>query len=223
MSLALREFGLKLNRRLLANEGVLNPRIMRLLTRPDRHVTMGRWSGFDGMPSVFVYPGAPDERVEVGSFTSIAKDVTFMISGHHDYQRVTTWPARKMWGGEDYDSSGEVSGRGTIVIGNDVWIGRGATILSGARIGDGAVIGANAVVSSTIAPYAIAVGNPAREVRKRFDEGTIARLLASAWWDLPDEVLRGAVDLMASRDVDGFLGYVESVRSTQSVTADVCG
>ncbi|MEB0001233.1 acetyltransferase, partial [Cryobacterium sp. RTS3] len=42
-------------------------------------------------------------------------------------------------------------------------------ILGGVTIGEGAVLGAGAVVTHDIEPYGIAVGNPARVIRKRFD------------------------------------------------------
>jgi acetyltransferase-like isoleucine patch superfamily enzyme len=152
----------------------------------------------------------PDADIsKVGAFCSIAKDVQFILGGNHDTRRVTTSPVRKLFGVEDYDTSGEVSGRGDIVIGNDVWIGRGAMILSGANVGDGAVIGAQAVVSGQVAPYAIAVGSPAREVRRRFDPETIDRLLAVGWWDLPDQELLPLVDRLSSRDVSQFLDHLE--------------
>jgi maltose O-acetyltransferase len=56
-----------------------------------------------------------------------------------------------------------------IVIGRNVWIGARVIILSGVQIGDGAVIGAGAVVTKDIPPFAVAVGNPARVLRWRFE------------------------------------------------------
>lgn len=56
----------------------------------------------------------------------------------------------------------------SICIGNNVWIGDGAAILGGADIGDGVIIGANAVVIGKIPSFTIAVGAPARPI-KRFD------------------------------------------------------
>ena len=54
-----------------------------------------------------------------------------------------------------------------IEIGRDCWIGGGAKILDGVHVGDGAVIGAGAVVAHDVEPLAVAVGVPARVVRRR--------------------------------------------------------
>jgi acetyltransferase-like isoleucine patch superfamily enzyme len=54
-----------------------------------------------------------------------------------------------------------------VVIEDDCWIGAKASILDGVTIGRGSVIGAGAVVTRTIPPYSVAVGNPARVIRRR--------------------------------------------------------
>lgn len=72
--------------------------------------------------------------------------------------------------------------KGDMVVGNDVWIGQNAVILPGVHIGDGAIIGANHVVGRDVAPYAIVIGNPARDLRKRFDDELIDLLLQFKWW-----------------------------------------
>ena len=74
-------------------------------------------------------------------------------------------------------------------IGNDVWIGNNVTIRAGLNIGTGAVIGMGSVVTKDVPPYAIVAGNPARIIRYRFDEATIAQLLSSKWWDLDADVI----------------------------------
>ena len=77
-----------------------------------------------------------------------------------------------------------------LIIGNDVFIGHNSIILPTVeRIGDGAFIGAGSVVQTSIPPYGVVIGNPARVVKYRFSEKTIAGLLESRWWD------RSLVDL----------------------------
>jgi acetyltransferase-like isoleucine patch superfamily enzyme len=75
-------------------------------------------------------------------------------------------------------------------IGHDVWIGNAAQIMQGVCVGSGAVIGAGAIVTEDIPPYSIAVGVPARVLRKRFDDETIQYLLNWNWWDLEPEELK---------------------------------
>lgn len=61
---------------------------------------------------------------------------------------------------------------GSIVVEDDVWIGRGTLILGrsmGTVIGHGAVIGANSVVTHSVPPFAVVAGAPARLIRMRND------------------------------------------------------
>ena len=88
-------------------------------------------------------------------------------------------------------------------MGNDVWIGYEAVILAGVTIGDGAVVGARAVVTKDVPPYTIVGGVPARPIRKRCSEETIARLSALRWWDWPPERIAAVIDMIQSGDIDG--------------------
>lgn len=73
--------------------------------------------------------------------------------------------------------------KGDIVIGNDIWIGYEAIVLSGVTIGDGAIIGARAVVTKDVPPYTIVGGIPAKQIRKRFSDEVISKLLELQWWN----------------------------------------
>lgn len=54
-----------------------------------------------------------------------------------------------------------------VQIGNGCWIGAGVTIIDGVTIGEGSIIGAGAVVTESIPSLSIAVGIPAKVIRKR--------------------------------------------------------
>lgn len=54
-----------------------------------------------------------------------------------------------------------------IIVEDDVFLGARVTVLPGVTIGRGATVGAGAVVPKSVAPGAIVVGNPAREIKRR--------------------------------------------------------
>ena len=143
--------------------------------------------------------------MSIGSFVAIGSGVVMIPAGNHRVDWVTTYPLRVMLGMEGAGEDGHPQSRGDITVGNDVWIGYGAMILSGVTIGDGAVVGARAVVARDVRPYAIVVGNPAKEVRRRFDDAIVDRLLALRWWDWPLEEIRRRVPLLCDQDVQRFL------------------
>ena len=87
-------------------------------------------------------------------------------------------------------------------IGTRVWIGQNATILPGVHIGDGVIIGANSVVGSDISPYSIAVGNPARIIRQRFDDEMIDLLLRFKWWDKSIEEINALIPILTCSDLE---------------------
>jgi chloramphenicol O-acetyltransferase type B len=59
-----------------------------------------------------------------------------------------------------------------VIIGDDVWVGHGAIIMSGVSIGNGSIIGSGSIVTKDIPAYSIAVGNPAKVIKKRFQNGS---------------------------------------------------
>lgn len=94
-----------------------------------------------------------------------------------------------------------VISKGDTVIGNDVWIGNSATIMPGVKIGHGAIIGTNSLVTKDVEPYTIVGGNPARLIRKRFDEGSIEFLLKLNWWDWPVEKITDNLTAITTGDI----------------------
>lgn len=58
-----------------------------------------------------------------------------------------------------------------VVIEDNCWLGAGVRVLDGTTIGKGSVIGAGAVVTQDIPPYSLAVGVPAKVI-KRYYRGT---------------------------------------------------
>ncbi|MCT9629567.1 DapH/DapD/GlmU-related protein [Pseudomonas aeruginosa] len=99
--------------------------------------------------------------------------------------------------------------RGDVVIGSDCWICTNALIPSGVTIGHGAVVAAGAVVTRDVPPFAIVGGNPARQIRWRFEEDVREALLASAWWDWPVDEVKRVARALCSTDMPAFLRYIE--------------
>jgi acetyltransferase-like isoleucine patch superfamily enzyme len=153
-------------------------------------------------------------RLIVGSYCSFADGIEILLGGNHPTDFVTTYPFfafPDLWPDAPTPANFPYA-RGDVVIGSDVWIGAGATILSGVRIGDGAVVAARAVVVRDVPPYGIAAGNPAAIVAHRFDEATVAQLLALRWWELPRDTVAGLIPLLQSRDMAGFLAACRAAR-----------
>jgi lipopolysaccharide O-acetyltransferase len=64
-----------------------------------------------------------------------------------------------------------------IVIEENVWLGETVCVLGGVTIGKGTIVGANSVVSKSLPPYVIAVGAPAKSVKKyNFENGKWERI-----------------------------------------------
>lgn len=147
-------------------------------------------------------------NLKIGAFCSIASGVKILLGGEHHFEWVTTYPFHVKWPAAK-NIKVQKKTKGNVEIGNDVWIGRDVLILSGVKIGDGAVIGARAVVASDIPPYAIVAGNPAKTIRKRFDDKTIQRLLNLKWWNWEDSRITNALPMMLNEDINAFLDAAE--------------
>lgn len=128
---------------------------------------------------------------DIGSFCSISNNVV-IGGGRHPMEWVGMSPV--FYEGRDSVkakfSTHKRPPNQKVIIGHDVWIGEKVLITQGVTIGTGAVVGMGAIVTKDVAPYAIVVGSPAKEIRKRFDNETISKLLESKWWEFDDERLK---------------------------------
>ena len=129
------------------------------------------------------------DRVVIGKFCSIAADSALIPNNGHipprgyDKFRVSTFALARLKKNGWRDKYSLPDESGSIIVGNDVWIGAKAMILSGVMIGDGAIIGAGAVVTRNVPPYAVVAGVPAKIIRYRYNPEQIAALLKIAWWN----------------------------------------
>jgi acetyltransferase-like isoleucine patch superfamily enzyme len=155
---------------------------------------------------VLRYWGSPGGYVcRIGDYCSIADNVQVFLGGYHRPDWVTTYNFSVFQKWEAGHIRNRTVGRGDVVIGSDVWLCSQCVILAGVTIGHGAVVGAKAVVTHDVPPYAVVAGNPARIVKYRFDDLTIAELLAIAWWDWPQGRIKANVELMMSGDIQAFI------------------
>lgn len=144
------------------------------------------------------------DKLILGKFCQIAAGVEFVMNGaNHQMNAVPTFPFYTLEGWDmEPPSPSDLPLKGDTVIGNDVWIGQNAVILPGVQIGDGAIIGANSVVGSDIEPYTIVAGNPAKELRKRFDDELIDLLLRVKWWDKSIDEINDMIPILTCSDLD---------------------
>ncbi|MEE3497473.1 MAG: CatB-related O-acetyltransferase, partial [Butyrivibrio sp.] len=149
------------------------------------------------------YPWSRDKLI-IGKFCQIAAGVEFVMNdANHQMNAVTTFPFYTLEGWEmSAPDPSEMPFKGDTVIGNDVWIGQNAVILPGVHIGDGAIIGANSIVGSDVDPYTIVAGNPAKPLRKRFDDELIELLLRFKWWDRSIEEINTLIPILTCSDLE---------------------
>lgn len=141
--------------------------------RPRRRVTLG--PGATLAPNVSLRNG---ERVSIGAGTQVgervylwAGDSTGRVTiGEHCRLGPEVFLTASDYGMlPDEKIAHQARNERDIVIGNDVWLGARVFVGAGVTIGDGSVVSANSVVTKSLPPNSIAVGNPARIVRRRED------------------------------------------------------
>ena len=158
-----------------------------------------------GFPKVLHW--GEDANLIIGKFCSIADNVTIFLGGNHRVDWITTYPFNKL--NNEFPTATDILGhpstKGNVIIGNDVWIGHDSTIMSGVKVGDGAVIGACSVVTKDVKPYEIVAGNPAKVLRKRFDDEIITQLVEIEWWNWPISRINSEVNFLCSNEILEFI------------------
>ena len=151
------------------------------------------------------------DKLIIGKFCAIATGVKFIMNGaNHKLSGFSTYPFYIFGNGWEKAApqQGDLPYKGDTVIGNDVWIGYEAVIMPGVTVGDGAVIAAKSVVVSDVPAYTVVGGNPAKTIRQRFDDETIAALLDVAWWNWDASKITDHLSEIVSADGEA-LGKVQ--------------
>ena len=163
---------------------------------------------------LFNYPEFGDKLI-IGKFCSIACGTQcIMGSANHRISSVTTYPFN-VFGGKWAENTpphlDQLPFKGDTVIGNDVWLGRNSIVMPGVKIGDGAIVAAHSVVTNDVEPYSIVGGNPARFIKKRFDNELIELLLKVKWWDYDAESLVEILPLLYDSNLDKVKKELEKI------------
>ena len=141
------------------------------------------------------------DRLVIGKFCALAAGVRVSMNGaNHALGGFSTYPFIIF---PDWRARmPECPSRGDTVVGSDVWIGWEAAIMRGVAIGHGAVVAARAVVTRDVAPYSVVAGNAAVEVRRRYDDATVAALQEIAWWDWPADRIQRNLAAITGDDLE---------------------
>lgn len=148
-------------------------------------------SGTYGLLNVFSFKD--NAKLKIGDYCSIGPKVSFVLSGEHKLNTVSSYPFKNY-----YCDLPESESKGDINIDDDVWIGCNTTILSGVHICQGAVIAAGAVVTTNVPPYAVVGGVPAKILKYRYTPEIINELMNINYKKLKhSEILTHMDDLYA--------------------------
>ena len=174
------------------------------------NITVGDYTYYDDFESVenfkknvkyhFDFTG---DKLIIGKFCQIASGVEFIMNGgNHLVEGISTFPFSIFGNGWEGAMEGKAfPNKGNTEIGNDVWIGYRSLIMPGVKIGDGAIIATASVVTKDIPPYSIVGGNPAKILRRRFDEAVIGKLLDIRWWNWDAAKITKNVRTLTSNDI----------------------
>lgn len=155
-------------------------------------VTVGKRTSLWG-PDISIYGVV--NGVDIGRYCSVGQGVLIYEYNHKTHSPSSYFVNQNIFSGSMRD---DITSKGKVSIGNDVWIGARAIVLSGISVGDGAIIGAGSVVAHDILPYSIVAGNPAKVIGYRFEQVVVDALLILKWWDYPEKIIRQNKDFFNS-------------------------
>ncbi len=144
------------------------------------------------------------DKLIIGNFCAIAKDVKFIMNGaNHKTSGFSTYPFQIFGNGWEIvmPRTGDLPFKGDTIIGNDVWIGYDCLIMPGVKISDGAIIASRSVVTKDVGAYEIVGGNPAQQLKKRFSEEIVEKLLHIAWWNWDIEKITRNLKAITEADI----------------------
>jgi acetyltransferase-like isoleucine patch superfamily enzyme len=145
----------------------------------ERRIGMGKIGKFSYYkPSTFLY------NVQIGNYCHIGADCRLGLSGH-DPENLTTYPLRLKSLRHKFKWEGENQKRQSpLIIEDDVYIGEGVSILAGITIGRGSIVGSKSMVTSSVDPYSVVGGAPARVIGSRLNADLKVILNKSGWVDM---------------------------------------
>ncbi len=161
--------------------------------------------GYNFERSVLYHFDFIGDKLIIGKFCAIASGVKFIMNGaNHQIDAISTFPFY-IFGGDwqkATPNAEKLPYKGDTIIGNDVWIGYESVIMPGVKIGNGAVIASKSVVTNDVEPYSIVGGNPAKLIRKRFEEEQIDKLEKIAWWNWTIEDITQSLSLITNTNIE---------------------
>ena len=170
-----------------------------------------------GYQNIRVHYWGEDTWLDIGDYCSISGDISVYLGGNHRTDWASTYPfghdvpfhqhTPKTFNGEGHPAT-----KGSVTIGNDVWIGTSVTIMSGITIGDGACLAANSVIIKDVPPYTVVGGNPAKIIKQRFDQETIDKLLHYKWWNLEPYIINHIAPLLCSNNFSELFRVLEEIK-----------
>ena len=145
------------------------------------------------------------DKLYIGNYVCIGAETIIVMGGNNTHRNdwFSNYPFMSKIK-EAYQSKGET------IIEDGVWIGMRSMIMPGVKIGEGAVIAAGSVVVKDVAPYTIVGGNPAREIKKRFDDQTIHEILALKIYEKSEDEIDRLVPFLCDNNLDNLKKMIKA-------------